>query len=282
MKESFVRHVRTLLATGSSARSVLEQLRLDGGFFLREKAYEEFMHSMPALRWFQMQREGMGNESSLYAYIQIAKCDEVVQWGFDETGLNGVPTLNQWCRIKEGADYKIVTLECAGLLPGSTATRVAEHVKVTWERAKQAVEMLRTELGAECDAFVPLVNGGVSITKLRGAMHDTCNTANLIAKKVKIIRDDAGKDMYGPDEWAALQEHGSGWQDFLCGNHTRNLHFDAFNRLYKRYIKELMGEGMAGANLRSGGRLRLDPEGESFVRAICKLTHVGAKQYEKG
>jgi hypothetical protein len=47
-------------------------------------------------------------------------------------------------------------------------------------------------------------------------------------------------------------------------------------------MKELLGEGMAGANLRSGGKLRLELDGESFVRAICKLTHVGAKQYEKG
>jgi hypothetical protein len=34
---------------------------------------------------------------------------------------------------------------------------------------------------------------------LRGAMHDTCNCANLIAQKVRIVRDDAGKDMYGQD-----------------------------------------------------------------------------------
>ncbi len=47
-------------------------------------------------------------------------------------------------------------------------------------------------------------------------------------------------------------------------------------------MKELLGEGMAGANLKSGGKLRLELDGESIVRAICKLTHVGAKQYEKG
>ena len=57
--------------------------------------------------------------------------------------------------------------------------------------------MLRTELGEVCNNLVPLINGGVSITKLRGAMHDTCNCANLIAKKVRIVRDDARKEMYG-------------------------------------------------------------------------------------
>ncbi len=95
MEETFVRHVRTLLATGSSARSVREQLYLKAGFFLSPKGNEEFKDSMPELRWFQKQREGMRNESLLYAYVEIAKCSDVVQWGFDETGLNGVPTLNQ-------------------------------------------------------------------------------------------------------------------------------------------------------------------------------------------
>jgi hypothetical protein len=282
MKDKFVRHVRALLATGSSARSVREQLFLNGGFFLSEKGYSELTADMPELRWFQTQREGLGNESLMYTFLRIAKCEEVVQWGFDETSLNGVPTLNQWCRIKESDGLKIVTLECAGLLTGSTATRVAEHIKVVWQRGQHAVSMLRTALGETCNTFVPLVNGGVSITKLRGAMHDTCNSANLIAKKVRIIRDDAGKDMYGQEEWAAMQESGSGWQDFLCGNHSRNLHFDAFNRHYTQYIKGLLGEDMGRASLKGGGRLRIEPDGESFVRAICKLTHTGPKQYEKG
>jgi hypothetical protein len=43
-----------------------------------------------------------------------------------------------------------------------------------------------------------------------------------------------------------------------------------------------MCEGMAAANLRSGGRLRIELDGEAFVRSICKLTHVGPKQYAKG
>jgi hypothetical protein len=190
--------------------------------------------------------------------------------------------MNQWCRIREGGEYKIVTLECAGLLTGSTSTRAAQHIKVVWQRGQHAIDMLRKELGDACDDLVPLIQGGVSITKLRGAMHDTCNCANLIAKKVRIIRDDAGKQMYGEEEWASMQQNGSGWQDFLCGNHSRNLHFDAFNRRYTQYIKALLGEDMGRAHLKGGGRLRIEPDGVSFVRAICKLTHVGPKQYEKG
>ncbi len=158
----------------------------------------------------------MGFESVLYSFVEIAKCEEVMQWGFDETSLNGVPTLNQWCRIKVGEAYRTVTIECAGLLTGSTATRVAEHVKILWERGQEAVQMLRQELGGNADELVPLVHGGVTMAKLRGVMHDTCNSANLIAKKVRRIRDTVGKDMYGPEEWAQMQESGKGWQDFLC------------------------------------------------------------------
>jgi hypothetical protein len=196
-----------------------------------------------------------------------------VQWGFDETSLNGIPTLNQWCRIKVGDEYRVVTIECAGLLTGSTATRVAEQ---------ESVQMLRQELGDNADELVPLVQGGVTLAKLRGAMHDTCNSANLIGKKVRRIRDTVGQDMYGAEEWAAMQDCGKGWQDFLCANHSRNLHFNAFARLFTAYTKEKMGEGMAAARLRSGGRLRIEPDGEAFVRSICKLTHVGPKQYAKG
>jgi hypothetical protein len=49
MKDNFVRHVRALLATGSSARSVREQLYLNGGYFLSEKGYAAFKENMPEL-----------------------------------------------------------------------------------------------------------------------------------------------------------------------------------------------------------------------------------------
>ena len=103
--------------------------------------YNEFIQDMPKLRWFQYQREGLGMESYLYTRTRIAKCDRVLQWGFDETSLDGVATMNQWVRIKEGDDLHIVTLECVGLLVGSTASKVAEHVRIFWQRV--SVRMLR-------------------------------------------------------------------------------------------------------------------------------------------
>jgi hypothetical protein len=117
-------------------------------------------------------------------------CDEICQWGFDETSLNGIPTLNQWCRIKDVGSYQTITIECAGLLPGITSSRVVAHVKLLWERGQQAVAMLREELGEDADTLVPLVQGGVTMAKMRGAVHDTCNCANLVSKKVHGVRDD--------------------------------------------------------------------------------------------
>ncbi len=95
LKDAFVRHCRTLLATGSSARSVWEQLFVNAAFFLEDTRNALFIETMPELRWFQTQREGLGIESLLYSFMQIAMCDEVCQWGLDETSLNGIPTLNQ-------------------------------------------------------------------------------------------------------------------------------------------------------------------------------------------
>ena len=282
MKERFVQHTRTLLATGASARSVREQLLLDASFFLMLEEYGLFSAAIPSKRYFQLQREGLGNESLVYSFLAIAKCDEVCQWGFDETSLNGIPTLNQWCRVQEGGEYRNITIECAGLLPGSTSTRVAEHIKVTWERGQTLMAMVRAELGDKADELVPLVNGGVTLAKLRGSMHDTCNCANLVAKKVLVLRNDAGKEMYGAEEWQKMQEDGHGWQDYLCANHSRNLHFDAFSRRFTDWVKRALGNGLSVAKEKSGGRLRVEPDGEAFVRSICKLTHVGAKQYEKG
>jgi hypothetical protein len=34
--------------------------------------------------------------------------------------------------------------------------------------------------------------------------------------------------------------------------------------------------------VKSGGRIRVEPGGDAFIRTICKLTHIGPKQYAKG
>ncbi len=65
--------------------------------------------------------------------------------------------------------------------------------------------MLREELGEEVDNYAPCVNGGVSLSKLCGVMHDTCNSANSIARAVRVLRDDSGRDLYSEAEWQRMQ-----------------------------------------------------------------------------
>ncbi len=50
--------------------------------------------------------------------------------------------------------------------------------------------------------------------------------------------------MYGEKEWFDMQSTGSGWQDFLCANHSRNLHFDAFARGFKDYVVDVFGPSL--------------------------------------
>ena len=97
---------------------------------------------------------------------------------------------------------------------------------------QQCVDMLREELGpSNADVHVPVVKGGVQLHKLQGVMHDTCNTANKTARLAKALRDTSGQLYYGYDNWELLAEDDKPWFDFLCGNHTRNLPMDAFNKV---------------------------------------------------
>ena len=74
-----------------------------------------------------------------------------------------------------------MTLECAAVLPNSEADDVVKHIEAVWERGKLAIDALRAPLEPELrDVLCPLRNGGVSLHKLYGVMHDTCNCANKV------------------------------------------------------------------------------------------------------
>ncbi len=65
---------------------------------------------------FQQQREALGNEAWLYAMIELTRAEKVLQWGFDETSIDGTPTLNQWVLIPNGElAPRIVTVQCSGV-----------------------------------------------------------------------------------------------------------------------------------------------------------------------
>ncbi len=75
----------------------------------------------------------------------------------------------------EGEDMNspttIVTLECAAVL----------HIEEVWERGKLAIDYLRDQLGPDLrEKLCPLRNDGVSLHKIYGVMHDTCNCANKV------------------------------------------------------------------------------------------------------
>jgi hypothetical protein len=121
----------------------------------------------------------------------------------------------------------IVTLECAGILPGGTALEVVAHIEKAWERGRAAVAALRDELGIEDrDVLCPLVEGGVNLHKLYGVMHDTCNCANLVATLMMELQQRKKRDYLSDDVWELTSPESRAIFNFLCGNHTRNLPID--------------------------------------------------------
>jgi hypothetical protein len=268
---------------GCSGRHARDTLLLTADYLLRGDEAGTFKKELPTTHWFAKQREAVGSESFVYSCLEIAACDRILQWGFDETSLDGQPTFNQWCLVERGNGVAIITLECAGLLPSSTAEETVEHIKKTWERGRACVTLVRNELGPELqDILAPLKDGGVMLHKIFGVMHDTCNTANLVAELMAGVRNEAGQEYYGLDEWDGMDNKAKPMFDFLCGNHTRNLLAVRFEKRHDAFLEAELGEALRPAKLASGGRARLECSGTNFLRSLCKLTHKGYGQYVKG
>jgi hypothetical protein len=208
----------------------------------------------------------------------------------------------------------VVTLECAGVLTGEKSAEIVTHIEHIWVRGQQAVALLRQALPMEVvDLLAPLHNGGVALHKIFGVMHDTCHAANKVTiltlthtrtltlylqvnltqtltlnntKKVASLmvelRDVKARQYHGEDKWESMTPQSKVCFDFLCGNHTRNLPIDWFNRLYNKWLQLEIGEAMGKAKMAAGGMVRLECSGEAFLRSVCKLTHTGHAQYEKG
>ncbi len=96
----FEQHVRCALATGATARQVQDMQLVDASYFLIPTEAAIFSSTLPKMRWFQAQREGLGLESYLYSFMRIAGASRIIQWGFDETTLDGVSCLNQWAMLE--------------------------------------------------------------------------------------------------------------------------------------------------------------------------------------
>jgi hypothetical protein len=172
--------------------------------------------------------------------MRIARCDKILQWGFDETSIDGHGLLNQWAMVVDGVmvdedNYKgttIVTLECAAVLPGSKAQEVVDHIEEVWARGKLAIDLLRDLLGPDLrDTICPLRNGGVCLHKIYGVMHDTCNCENKVAALMMEQRNLKCAEHFGEEAWLNADTQAQACFNFLCGNHTRNLPVVRFNKV---------------------------------------------------
>ena len=154
----FERQVRSLLASGCSARAARDQLLQSARAFLRPQSAEAYTNLVPNLRWFQGQREALGNEAWLYGMVEITRANECLQHGFDETSIDGTPTLNQWVLLHAGEDMppRLITIQCAGLLVGSTSAEIASHIEAAWDVGQRAIGLLREELGGRGGQTCPV------------------------------------------------------------------------------------------------------------------------------
>ena len=58
---------------------------------------------------------------------------------------------------------------------------MVQHIEKAWARGQAAVQALRDELEVEeRDNLCPLVQGGVSLHKIYGVMHDTSSQITLV------------------------------------------------------------------------------------------------------
>ena len=91
--------------------------------------------------------------------------------------------------------------------PNGNAVPTADLVRRVFVTGQKVVDALRQQLsddGHDADELVPLVEGGVSMHKVRSVMHDTCNCANATALEIRRLVDEAGIAHFGADAWQAL------------------------------------------------------------------------------
>ena len=272
---------RSCMATGLSATSCLQTLRLAAEFFVGVDEISKW--NWPKERWFQLQREAAGNISWLLVMVEVAGAKRILQHGCDETGISGLGTFSQWVLLEDiDGLVKMRVLECAGLLPGSSAEEITSHVKSTWSRGREAVELLRDRLGNRADDLVPVRTGGIRLMRLEAFMGDGCNTAKAVMRQLGEAKNEDGKEFYGEEGWEAMDEEIKSFVIDICANHTRNYPVDEFNGLFSDMLHDSIGDEFNECAQKMGGRSRLEKEGPPFLRSVCKLAYSGLGEYEKG
>jgi hypothetical protein len=74
----FEAFVRSVLACGCSARQARDTILLTAGFLLPAALAVPLCEEVPTARWFVNQREALGLEATVYAFMAVGACDEVV------------------------------------------------------------------------------------------------------------------------------------------------------------------------------------------------------------
>ena len=172
--DDFEDHVRRLLSVGTSAEGCRKQLLYDCKYFLGDKAVESGHFKVPKVDWFCKMRESMGIASWLYSMIEIYSAEDVKQFGFDETGMSGVPTMNMWALLEKAGAVKVVKIGVADILVGGTAENCADHIEKCWKRGGQCIELLREDLGPElAESLLPKVRGGLELHKIGATQNDS-------------------------------------------------------------------------------------------------------------
>jgi hypothetical protein len=111
-------------------------------------------------------------------------------------------------------------------------------------------------------------------------MHDTYHSANLVASLMVELQQRKKREFISDEVWELDSPQSKAIFNFLCGNHTRNLPIDRFNKLYDEWLEQILGPAMREA--KSGAVVRLECNGVQFLRTVCCLTHTGSQQYAKG
>jgi hypothetical protein len=137
---AFEHQVRTILASGCSARAAQDHVLSSARVYLTSAAFAEYEQHVPNIRWYNPSTPNPNATSTPKQYPQ-----HTFQHQREAPG-------------------------------GGTAIEICEHVEETWATGQRSSDLLREELGGEAEALMAVEGGGVKLHKIRGVMHDTCAT----------------------------------------------------------------------------------------------------------
>lgn len=235
----------------------------------------------PSRTWFQERRDIGGVQATAYAWVKVWFAIRISQLGFDETKIERVPHVDLWCLVK-GPDGQVekVILSAGTVLAGETADDICRTVFLCFERGAAILGQLGAIAESKgLDIGIPTsIDPRALFHKVRSIMHDTCATANLTATKLRELKETSGRDLFGNEEWEAMDEGMKGMTDLLCFNHGRNLLVTEYERLSKRRLQEALGPCYLGIKDKVLSSFRDEADIPSLLHSVGKLM---SKSYEK-